>query len=69
MARLSTRSIGRRLKSAKARNRGKWAPTVQRALWGFGTGVSVVSDVRHLAEFERGMIRERVTKYSNHKFL
>ena len=41
MAGLSTCSIGRRLKSAKAGNRGVWAPTVQRALWGFGAGVSV----------------------------
>ena len=37
---VSTCSGGRRLKSAKARNRGKWgAPSVPRALWGFSRGV------------------------------
>ncbi len=39
MTRPSTRCCGRRPKSAKARNRGKWAASVQRALWGFGRGV------------------------------
>ena len=36
MAGLSTRSSGRRPKSAKARNRGLWAAAVPRVLWGFG---------------------------------
>jgi hypothetical protein len=35
----STRSGGRRLKSAKARNRGKWGTVGARALWGFSRGV------------------------------
>jgi hypothetical protein len=35
----STRSGGRRLKSAKARNRGSGAPLVPRALWGLSRGV------------------------------
>jgi hypothetical protein len=34
MAGLSTRSSGRRPKSAKARNRGLWAAAVPRVLWG-----------------------------------
>src|ERR1700752_198032 len=34
MAGLSTRSSGRRPKSAKARNRGMWAAAVPRVLWG-----------------------------------
>jgi hypothetical protein len=41
VTKLSTRSDSRRPKSAKARNRGSGAPTVQRALWGFGVGGSV----------------------------
>src|SRR6516164_5620429 len=36
MVGLSTRSSGRRPKSAKARNRGMWAAAVPRVLWGFG---------------------------------
>ena len=32
-----TSVVGRR--SAKARNRGRWAAAVQRTLWGFGRGV------------------------------
>jgi hypothetical protein len=36
-----THLYSRRPKSAKARNRGVWAPTVQRALWGFGVCGSV----------------------------
>ena len=41
MPRPFPRSDSRRPKSAKAGNRGMWAPTVQRALWGFDAGVSV----------------------------
>src|SRR5882762_10306637 len=41
VTRPSTRSGGRRLKSAKARNRGKWAPSVPRALWRFSRGVGL----------------------------
>jgi len=32
----ATYSGGRRTKTSKGRNRGKWAAVVQRALWGFG---------------------------------
>jgi hypothetical protein len=38
IARPSTRSGGRRLKSAKARNRGGWGTGVPRALWGIDLG-------------------------------
>src|SRR5207245_2296751 len=41
MTKLSPRTDGRRPKSAKARNRGRWAPTVQRALWGFCRGLGL----------------------------
>jgi len=40
MTRLSACSGGRRLKSAKAGNRGGWGTIVQRALWGIGRGAS-----------------------------
>jgi hypothetical protein len=36
---LSTRTVGRRPKSAKARNRGRWGAAVRQALWGFGGAV------------------------------
>ena len=38
MMRPSTRCGGRRPRSAKARNRGRWAAAMQRTLWGFGRG-------------------------------
>jgi len=44
MAGLSTRSSGRRPKSAKARNRGMWAAAVPRLLWGFGHKLGCACD-------------------------
>lgn len=36
-------ACGRRPRSAKARNRGRWAAAVQRTLWGFGRGVKTAN--------------------------
>jgi hypothetical protein len=41
MPSLSTRSGGRRPKSAKARNRGGWGTAVPRALWGIERGAGL----------------------------
>ena len=44
--RVSTLGSVRRPKSAQARNRGRWAPLVQLALWGFEAGADGGCDAR-----------------------